>query len=119
MKTTFLALIAALAPLCASKAHTREVQTKTRTTFCHSIADADQYLRCIIAGDDVAAVAFFEAKARQVNADGNAACWEEPPSYYTISGTQPGTIATMECLQLLGFTTCGWTQGVSHMPYNR
>lgn len=119
MKTTFVALIAALAPLCSSQAHAREVQTKSRTVFCHSIADADQYLRYVNAGDDVAAQAFYDAKSRQIRADGDAACWIDRPSTYTVSDTSPGTVAPMECLRYPGFTTCGWTLGVSHMPYNK
>lgn len=55
MKTTFFALGAVLAPLCASQAHAREVQTKSMTTFCRSIADMDQWTRYVMAGDDVAA----------------------------------------------------------------
>lgn len=115
MKTTFLALIAALAPLCASQAHAqaRQVKTEGMTTFCRSTADMDQWMRYVVAGDDVAAVSFYEEKHR---AD---ACWEEPAGTYTLSDATRGTVGPMECLRGSGFTRCYWTIGVSHMPYNK
>lgn len=119
MKSPLPALIAVLTPLCASQAHAKQVETKDRTVFCRSIADADQFARYVASGDYVAANAFYEAKRAQISANGDAACWKDPPSFYTVSDTQPGTIAPMECLRMSGFLTCAWTIGVSHMPYNR
>ncbi|WP_342153968.1 hypothetical protein [Methylorubrum sp. SB2] len=76
------------------------------TTFCRSIADIDQWTRYVMAGDDVAAQGFYEAKNLEHTPGRGSSCWQEPAGYYTVSDTSPGTVGPLECLRPSGIITC-------------
>lgn len=89
------------------------------TVFCRSVADLDQYVRYIVAGDDVAAIGFYEAQNQESTPGIGSACWRDRSGTYTLSDRAMGTVAPLECLRASGFNRCFWTLGVSHMPYNK